>query len=154
MTARLDYFRIAPDVLKPMLALEEAASALSISPALRLLVKMRVSQINGCAYCLHMHAPAALDAGVSQEKLDVLAAWRESPAFDTRERAALRWAEALTRIEASGVPDGDYEDLAAAFDPRERVELTLIVNTINAWNRFAVAFRSVHPRRASADAAA
>jgi AhpD family alkylhydroperoxidase len=106
---------------------------------------MRVSQINGCAYCLNLHAPEARAAGVSQQKLDVLSAWRESPAFDEQERAALAWAEALTRLEASGAPDSDYQLLAAAFDERERVEVTLVINTINAWNRFAVGFRSQHP---------
>lgn len=153
MHPRMNYFKAAPEVIKAMIAFEEATNDLSIAPALRYLVKMRVSQINGCAYCLHMHAPEARKAGVSQEKLDVLAAWRESPAFDARERAALRWAESLTRIEATGVPDRDYEDLAAAFDERERTELTLVVSTINVWNRFAVGFRSVHPKRAAADAA-
>ena len=107
---------------------------------------MRVSQINGCAFCLNMHAPAARQAGVSQQKLDVLAAWRESPAFNDCERAALAWAEALTRIEQTGAPDADYQRLAASFDERERerVELTFAITTINAWNRFAVGFRMVH----------
>lgn len=153
MPQRMNYFTAAPEAMKAMIALEEATNNLSISPALRHLVKMRVSQINGCAYCLHMHAPDAREAGISQEKLDVLTAWRESPAFDAREQAALRWAESLTRIEATGVPDSDYEDLAGVFDERERAELTLVVNTINAWNRFAVGFRSVHPKRPATDAA-
>ena len=104
---------------------------------------MRVSQINGCAYCLHMHAPEARKAGISQEKLDVPAAWRESPAFEVRERAALGWAESLTRIEATGVPDRDYDNLAAAFDERERTELTLVINVINV--------RSAHPKRPGSD---
>ena len=153
MHPRMNYFKAAPEVIKAMMTFEEATNDLSINPALRYLVKMRVSQINGCAYCLHMHAPEARKAGVSQEKLDVLAAWRESPTYDARERAALRWAESLTRIEATGVPDSDYEDLAAAFDEHERTELTLVVSTINVWNRVAVGFRSVHPKRAAADAA-
>ncbi|MCB1401033.1 MAG: carboxymuconolactone decarboxylase family protein, partial [Rhodobacteraceae bacterium] len=100
--------------------------------------------------CLNLHAPEALAAGISQQKLDVLSAWRESPVFDTKERAALGWAEALTRIEASGAPDSDYAALAAAFNEQERVELTLVITTINAWNRFAVGFRSQHSVRAAA----
>jgi len=153
MKARMNYFKAAPDAMEAMVALEGATNDLSIPPALRYLVKMRVSQINGCAYCLHMHAPEARKAGVSQEKLDVLAAWRESPSFDARERAALVWAEAVTRIEATGIPDAAYDALAAAFDEGERVEVTLVVNIINVWNRFAVGFRSAHPSRPVADAA-
>lgn len=152
MTSRLDYFKAAPDAVKAMLALETASRQLSIPVALRQLVKMRVSQINGCAYCLDMHAPEAREAGISQQKLDVLAAWRESPAFDARERAALGWAEALTRLEASGAPQPDHDALAAQFSPAEQVDLTLIINVINAWNRFAVGFRSQHPLRSQADA--
>ncbi|WP_328517664.1 carboxymuconolactone decarboxylase family protein [Devosia algicola] len=102
MKPRMNYGASASEVMQAMLALEEATHKMTISPQLRELVKMRVSQINGCAYCLHMHAPDARKSGVSQEKLDVLAAWRESPAFDARERAALRWAESLTRDRGHG----------------------------------------------------
>lgn len=130
---------------KAMMDLDEATKSVSLPDALCELVKLRVSQINGCAFCLNLHAPAAREAGLSQQKLDVLAAWRESPAFDAKERAALAWAEALTRLEATGAPDADYALLAAAFDERERVELTLVITTINAWNRFAVGFRAEHP---------
>ena len=151
MNARLNYFAAAPDVVKAMMALDDSAKSMIIPLALRELVKMRCSQINGCAYCLDIHAPAARAAGISQQKLDVLAAWRESPIFDDLERAALGWAEALTRIEATGVPDADYEALAAVFDGREQTELTMVTTTINAWNRFAVGFRAQHkPRRETA----
>lgn len=145
MSGRMNYYRAAPSAMKAMMALEEATKELSIPQALRELLKMRVSQINGCAFCLNLHAAEARAAGISQQKLDVLAAWRESPAFDAQERAALAWAEALTRLEETGAPDSDYQLLAAAFDERERVELTLVITTINAWNRFAVGFRSQHP---------
>lgn len=141
----MNYYRAAPEVMKAMMALEEATKGLSLPQPLRELVKMRVSQINGCAYCLNLHAAEARGAGISQQKLDVLAAWRESPAFDEKERAALTWAEALTQLKTSGASDVDYNTLAAAFDERERVELTLVITTINAWNRFAVGFRSQHP---------
>lgn len=154
MTPRMNYYKAAPETMKAMTAAEEMAKNLSLPQALRELVKMRVSQINGCAFCLDMHAPAARQAGVTQQKLDVLAAWRESPAFDDRERAALAWAEALTRIEQSGIPDADYKGLAAAFDERERVDLTFVITTINAWNRFAVGFRATHTVRTDQDAAA
>ena len=148
MQTRTNYYRAAPKVVKSLMAMEDAAKDLTIPLTLRELIKMRVSQINGCAYCLDMHAPEARAAGVSQQKLDVLAAWRESPAFDARERAALGWAEALTRIEATGVPDADYEALAAVFDGREQTEITMVTTTINAWNRFAVGFRAQHTLRA------
>ena len=103
MTPRLNFHTASPEAAKAMLALEEASRRLSIPLALRELVKMRVSQINGCAYCLDIHAPDARKAGITQQQLDVLAAWRESPAFSRRERAALAWAEALTRLEAAPV---------------------------------------------------
>ncbi|MBA4492572.1 carboxymuconolactone decarboxylase family protein [Paracoccus sp. S1E-3] len=143
----MNYFRAAPKVAKALMAMDEAGKDLSIPVALRELIKMRASQINGCAYCLDIHAPAARRAGLSQQKLDVLAAWRESPAFDTRERAALGWTEALTRIEATGAPDADYEALAAVFSEQERAEVTFVITSINTWNRFAVSFRAVHPIR-------
>jgi AhpD family alkylhydroperoxidase len=147
MTPRIDYHKAAPKVFEAMLAVEKAARASSVPLTIRELVKVRVSQINGCGYCLHMHTQEAREAGVTQEQLDVLAAWRESPAFDTRERAALQWAEALTLL-ASGAPeDEDYAPLAKAFDAREQAELTLVVTTINAWNRFAVGFRVPHSSR-------
>ncbi|MCC5970867.1 MAG: carboxymuconolactone decarboxylase family protein [Pararhodobacter sp.] len=151
MTERLDCFKASPKAVQAMLALDVETQALSIPLALRELVKMRVSQINGCAYCLNMHAPEARGAGISQQKLDVLAAWRESPSFDARERAALGWAEALTRIEATGAPDADYAALTDAFTPKKCVDLTLVINAINAWNRFAVGFRAPHPLRTDAD---
>jgi len=153
MTPRLNMHTASPEAAKAMLAVENATHNLTIGPALRMLIKMRVSQINGCAYCLDMHAPEALKAGVTQQQLDVLAAWRESPAFDARERAALGWADALTRIEATGAPEADHAALAEAFSKEEQVDLTLIINVINAWNRFAVGFRTQHPARKARDAA-
>lgn len=146
----MNYYRAAPEAMKAMAALEEATKNLSLAQPIRELVKMRVSQLNGCAYCLNLHATEARVAGISQQKLDVLAAWRESPAFNEKERAALVWAEALTRLETTGASDADYKILAAAFDERERVELTLVITTINAWNRFAVGFRSQHAIEQSA----
>lgn len=141
MTPRMNYHKAAPEVMTAMMAAEAMAQDLSLPEALRELINIRVSQINGCAFCLHLHAPAARQAGVSRQMLDVLAAWRESPLFDERERAALAWAEALTRIAPTGVPDPDYARLVASFDERERVELTFVIALVNAWNRFAVGFR-------------
>lgn len=150
MTPRLDYYKAAPKVLSAMLAMEQASRETSVPLAIRELVKIRVSQMNGCAYCLHMHTAEARGAGVPQEQLDVLAAWRESPAFDVRERAALAWAEALTLAAKAAPSDEDHALFAEAYEPREQAELTLVVTTINAWNRFAVGFRMIHPARTAA----
>lgn len=152
-TQRMNYFKAAPDVAKALMALEEANKHLAIPQQIIELVKMRASQINGCAYCLDMHAPEARAAGVSQQKLDVLSAWRESPVFDQTERAALAWCEAVTRIEATAAPDSDYEAIAEVFSEKEQAELTLVISTINAWNRFAVGFRMQHPARKETNAA-
>lgn len=109
------------------------------------LVKIRVSQINGCAYCLHMHAADARKAGESEVRLHLLAAWRESSLFSPRERAALTWAESLTRIEQTQASDADYAVLKAQFTETEQVNLTFAIGAINVWNRLAVGFRSAHP---------
>ncbi|MEO1948921.1 carboxymuconolactone decarboxylase family protein [Thioclava sp.] len=154
MTPRMNYSEAAAETMKAMRAAEDATKELSIPLMLRELIKMRVSQINGCAYCLDMHAPAARDAGVSQQKLDVLAAWRESPAFDERECAALDWAEALTRIEQQGASEEVFQRLRNVFTERECVDLTFAVTLINSWNRFAIGFRSTHKIRERDHAAA
>lgn len=142
---RINYYKAAPEAMAAMLKLEEAVAGLTLPAPLKELIKMRVSQMNGCAFCLNLHAPAARKVGVSQQQLDVLAAWRESPAFSARERAALAWAESLTLLDRTGAADHDYTALAAEFTAQEQAELTLVITTINAWNRFAVGFRSQHP---------
>lgn len=146
-THRTDYYKASPQAMKAMIDLETVTRRLSIPHDLQELIKLRVSQINGCAFCLDVHAPKARKAGVSQQKLDVLAAWRESTAFSARERAALGWADSLTRIETSGAADADFAPLAEQFSEQEQVDLTLVITTMNAWNRFAVGFRVVHPVR-------
>lgn len=145
MSARLDYFAIAPDLLKPMLALEQTVRQSGLDHALLELVKIRASQLNGCAYCIHMHVSDALRHGEAQMRLHLLAAWRESSAYTERERAALAWTEALTLLPQTQAPDDVYAAMAACFGERERVALTLLIVTINAWNRLAVGFRSQHP---------
>lgn len=159
MIPRLNYPAVAPDALEPLAALERQLRGASLEHGLMYLVKLRASQINGCAYCLHMHAREARKAGEAQERLDVLAAWRESPLFTDRERAALGWTETLTRLAETGAPDGDYQAMRREFGEREAVDLTLLIGAINIWNRLAVGFRSVHPvspdaRPAAAEAAA
>lgn len=145
MNLRINPYDASPEAMTALVALDKSHQRRSIAPDLCQLIRVRVSQINRCAYCLNMHVPEARRAGVSQQKLDLLAAWPESPAFDARERAALGWADALTRIEKTGAPDRDYEALAAAFTETERADLTHLITTINALNRIAVGFRAVHP---------
>lgn len=150
MKPRLDAFAAAPDAMKAMLALETCLQGAGIEPKLYGLVKIRASQINGCAYCIHMHTGEARAAGESEERLYLLSAWRESPLYSERERAALAWTEALTLLAQTRAADEDYERAHEHFSPRELVELTLLIGAINIWNRIAVGFRSVHPVKAPA----
>jgi AhpD family alkylhydroperoxidase len=147
--ARLDYFAAAPDTMKGMLDLEKAVKDIGLEPSLVELVKIRASQINGCAYCIYIHTKAAREIGETEERLYLLDAWRESPLYSDRERAALAWTESLTLISETHAPDGDYETLKAHFTDKERVELTLVISAYNAWNRFAIGFRSTHPAKAN-----
>src|SRR5690625_1369173 len=145
MHARMDYFNVAPDLMQGMLHMEKTLTESGLEHSLYELVKTRASQINGCAYCLHMHATDARAAGESEMRLYLLNAWRESSLYTPRERAALAWTEALTLIAQTGAPDADYEALQAHFSQREIVALTLVMTTINAENRLASGFRSPHP---------
>jgi AhpD family alkylhydroperoxidase len=142
--ARVDLFdakRFGPD-LQAMAGLGVVVRKSTLEPALRELVKIRVSQINGCAFCLDMHSKDARAAGETEQRLYVLDAWRESPFYTERERAALDWAETLTRIEHEEVPDEFYERTRRVFSEEELVALTLAVVEINGWNRIAIAFRA------------
>ncbi|WP_029014157.1 carboxymuconolactone decarboxylase family protein [Niveispirillum irakense] len=145
MTPRLLPFDIAPATMKAMMDLEMAVRQSGLEHSLCELVKIRASQINGCAYCLHMHTADARKAGETEERIYLLDGWRESPLYTDRERAALTWTEALTRIADTHAPDADYAALAAQFSSEEQVKLTLLITTINGWNRFAVGFRYIHP---------
>jgi AhpD family alkylhydroperoxidase len=143
MQPRLDFYKASPEAAKAMLALEGAVTKLGLEQSLLELVKLRASQINGCAYCVDMHSSDARKHGESERRLHAVAVWQESPLFSERERAALAWTESLTRIAQTRAPDADYEWLSSQFDERERVNLTLAINAINSWNRLAVGFRSV-----------
>lgn len=153
MTTRLNLHAVGGKALEPMLALEAHIQASGLEHSLIELVKMRASQINGCAFCLHMHSKDARAAGEAEERLYLLDAWRESSLYTARERAALAWTEALTKIAETGAPDADWEAVKAEFGEAEIVDLTLLITTINAWNRLAVGFRSQHPRTWTAKAA-
>jgi AhpD family alkylhydroperoxidase len=116
------------------------------------LVKTRASQINGCAYCLHMHTAAARENGETEERLYLLDAWRESPLYTDRERAALDWTEALTLVAETRAPDDVYQRMTQQFSEEEQVQLTLLIVAINGWNRIAIGFRAVHPVKAHQEA--
>lgn len=145
MKQRINHWDIAPDLLKAHLALSDYSREHGLEHSLIELVKIRASQINGCAYCLEMHTREARAAGESETRLHLLAAWRESPLFTERERAALAWTEAVTLVAQTRVPDEVYEYARSQFNELELVKLTLAINVINSWNRFAVAFRALHP---------
>ncbi|WP_439595659.1 carboxymuconolactone decarboxylase family protein [Falsiroseomonas sp.] len=145
MTPRLDYFTAAPEAMKGMLAFEKAVAANPLDHGLRELVKMRASQINGCAFCLDMHARDARKAGETEARLYLLNAWREAPHYTPRERAALAWTEALTLVASSAAPDPAWEGLAPHFSDAEKVALSLLICAINSWNRLAIGFRAVPP---------
>ena len=145
MTQRLNPQVAAPKALEPMMALEAYLAGSGLEHGLIHLVKMRASQINGCAYCLHMHTSDAIAQGETPARLFLLDAWEESKLFSPRERAALAWTDALTRISETHAPDEDYEALKAHFSEAEIVNLTLLIATINSWNRIAIGFRSQHP---------
>jgi AhpD family alkylhydroperoxidase len=142
MAPRIDYTKVESGALRAMYGLEKYLTESSIEKPLRELIKLRASQINGCAYCIDMHWKDARAAGESEQRLYGLAAWREAPYYSERERAALAWTEELTLIAEHHVSDELYEQTRRQFSEQELVDLTLAVGTINAWNRIAISFRS------------
>ncbi len=141
MQPRLDYWKSSPDGFAAMRHLSTYVEGCGLEHALLELVKTRASQINGCAYCLDMHTKDARAAGETEQRLFTLSAWRETPFFSPRERAALAWTEAVTRIDEHAVDDALYAELRQHFSDKEIVDLTLAVITINGWNRLAISFR-------------
>jgi len=139
MTAKLDPFAAAPAVMKEWHRTSLAISR-SLDPSLVALVEIRASQINGCANCLNMHTVFARENGETEQRIYLLSAWREAPCYSDRERAALGWTEALTRLSEGHTHAGAYEALKAHFTEEEQVKLTLMINVINGWNRLAVGF--------------
>ena len=142
MKTRIDYHKVAPDAFKAMLALEAGVHRTGLETSLVELVKMRVSQINGCGYCLDMHSKDARAAGETEQRLYLLSAWREAPFYSERERAALSWAEAVTLVSSNDLRDELYELVRKQFDEKGVVELTLAIIAINSWNRMAIACRA------------
>lgn len=145
MTARMNYFAKAPELMKSVMAVETAIKATGFDPRLIHLIKLRASQINGCAYCVDMHVKEARHDGEPEQRIHLISAWRESPLYSERERAALEWTEALTLLPSSRADDAFYEPLKAHFSDEEIVQLTVAIGLINLWNRLAVGFRSPHP---------
>jgi AhpD family alkylhydroperoxidase len=144
MEARLNAQQVSPAACTAMVGLETfVRKASKLEPSLVELVKMRASQINGCAYCIDMHSKDARSEGETEQRLYALTSWRETPFFTARERAALAWTEALTLITEGHVPDDIYELAKQSFSDEELVNLTVAVITINGWNRLAISFRSV-----------
>ena len=154
MKQRIDYKQVAPGAYKAMLGIEAYVRGSGLERSLLELVKTRVSQINGCAHCLDMHTKEARAAGETEQRLYLLAAWRDAPFYSDRERAALDWVEALTQISTNDVSDELYAEVRRHFDEKALVDLTLAIVAINGWNRLAVPFRSdsgSYQPRAAAD---
>ena len=142
MKQRLNYAEVGGGAARAMYGLEAYLAKSGLEPSLLHLLKFRVSQINGCAYCLDMHSKDLRAAGETEQRLYLLDAWRESPFYTERERAALAWAEAVTLVTEGHVPDAVYEQARAQFGEEELVNLTLAVVAINGWNRLSIAFRA------------
>ena len=141
MTAKIDLFAAAPSLMKNWQRSSiELSAAASLEHSLTELVKLRASQINGCANCINLHATEARENGETEQRIYLLPAWREAPCYSDRERAALAWTEALTRLDDDRYRASAREQLAAHFSEEEQVKLTLLVNVINGWNRLAVGF--------------
>lgn len=143
MQPRIDFRKTAPGAMQAMLALQSYVNKSGLPPSLLELVKIRASQINACAYCLDMHTKDARANGESEQRIDALNAWRETPFFNDRERAALDWTESLTQLTEGHVPDAIFEEVRRHFSNEEIVNLSMAVVAINSWNRLLTAFRAV-----------
>ena len=143
MKARIEFHKVSPAATNAMLALQGYVNGCGLEHSLLELVKLRASQINGCAYCIDMHTKDARAAGESEQRLYLLNAWRESPQYSDRERAALQWTESVTLLSETNVPDEDYEQARAHFSEEELVNLSMAIVAINGWNRLCVGFRAL-----------
>lgn len=138
--SRAAFRKLAPEIATHLAGLGEVVANSSLDPSLVELVKIRVSQINGCAFCIQYHLTAARALKVAREKLDLVVTWEDAPVFSDRERAALAWAEALTDV-GLGVSEDDFDDVRAFFSEGELAHLSAAIATVNAWNRIAIGFR-------------
>lgn len=153
MKRRMNYHATAPLLLQKMVELNQAVEESGFDRRLLHLVKLRASQINGCSYCVDMHVKEARKDGEAEQRIHLVSAWRESPLFTERERAALEWTEALTLLPQSRAADEFYEPLGRHFSDEEIVQLTMLIGVINTWNRLSVGFRSQHPIDRTVEAA-
>jgi AhpD family alkylhydroperoxidase len=143
METRLNFFKSGPEAMQALASLDQQVARSSLEKSLVELVRLRASQINHCAFCIDRHVIEARKAGESERRLTLLAVWRETALFTDRERAALEWTESLTLVADTQVPDRIWEHVQPHFTPAELVDLTLLITSINAWNRFAIAFRKL-----------
>ena len=143
MQQRLDFYTANKEAIRAMRGVEAQIDKGTLDILLKEMVRLRASQINGCAFCLDMHVTDARRAGENERRLATVSAWRETPFFSDRERAALAWTESLTLVSQNHVPDSVWEEVRPHFTDAELVELTLLVTSINSWNRFAIAFRKM-----------
>jgi len=145
MHPRLDFQKAAPDALKAVMQLETYVQNSGLERRFIHLIKLRASQINGCAYCVDMHVKESRHDGLSEQWINLMSVWRESGVYDAKERAVLGWVEAVTNLAQTGIPDGEFEALRAHFSDAEIMNITVAIGTINTWNRLAVGFRTPHP---------
>src|SRR5215475_12384859 len=145
MTQRMNAQKVAPEGVAALIAVESYLRGSGLDHRLQLLIQTRVSQINGCAYCLHMHTADARKAGETEVRLHLLDVWRESNLYSARERAALAWAESLTNIAVTHAPDAVYEEVRRQFSEKELADLSIAIAMISAWNRLAIGVRAAHP---------
>ncbi|NVP54893.1 carboxymuconolactone decarboxylase family protein [Mycoplana rhizolycopersici] len=145
MQPRFNFFKASPESYKAVVALEEFVQKSGLERRFIHLIKLRASIINGCAFCVDMHVKESRHDGLSEQWINLMSVWRESPVYDARERALLGWVDAVTDIARTGAPDEAYEALKAHFSEEEMTKITVAIGTINIWNRLAVGFRSQHP---------
>ncbi len=149
MKQRMDFFATAPAIMKQVMQLNQAVEDSGLEHSLLHLVKLRASQINGCSFCVDMHSREAMRDGESQQRVFLVSAWKESPLYSERERAAFAYAETVTLIAGQGVPQPLYEATLKHFSEEELVKLTVAIGMINVWNRLCVSFHALHPAEAA-----
>ncbi|MHA6643036.1 carboxymuconolactone decarboxylase family protein [Mesorhizobium sp. A623] len=153
MKQRLQFYAKAPELIKQVQALNKAVDECGLERSLLHLVKLRASQINGCSFCVDMHSKEALQDGETQQRVFLVSAWKESPLYSERERAAFAYTEAVTLISNAGMPDALYEATLKHFSEEELVKLSVAIGVINVWNRLCVPFHALHPMPAAKAAA-
>ncbi|MBB4400725.1 MULTISPECIES: carboxymuconolactone decarboxylase family protein [Rhizobium/Agrobacterium group] len=153
MKTRINYAKASPEAFKAVMALENYVQSSGLERRFVHLIKLRASIINGCAFCVDMHVKESRHDGLSEQWINLMSVWRESPVYTQQERALLGWVDAVTKIAETGAPDDAFETLKAHFSDEDIVKITVAIGAINTWNRIAVGFRSQHPVDAAAKAA-